>query len=90
MFMKHGDAVQILTPDGTDLAGKLPALVEQATQLRAENTSLDGVLVSSMKRAALPRRYWNGSLAMVEKAPSFSTPSICSITMIGTSRNFLF
>ena len=46
MFMKHGDAVQILTPDGTDLAGKLPALVEQATQLRAENTSLDGVLVS--------------------------------------------
>ena len=46
MFMKHGDAVQILTPDGTNLAGKLPALVEQATQLRAENASLDGVLVS--------------------------------------------
>jgi bifunctional non-homologous end joining protein LigD len=43
---KDGDEVRLVAPDGTELSGALPELVDEGARLRAERLWLDGVLVS--------------------------------------------
>jgi bifunctional non-homologous end joining protein LigD len=43
---KEGDRVRLLGAGGEDLSGRVPAIAEQAGNLRAENAFLDGVLVA--------------------------------------------
>jgi len=43
---KEGDRIQILEKSGLDLSDRVPAIVKEALELRAENVWLDGVLVA--------------------------------------------
>jgi bifunctional non-homologous end joining protein LigD len=43
---KEGDRIQVLAKGGVDLAERVPAIVKQALDLRAENAWVDGVLVA--------------------------------------------
>lgn len=43
---KEGDRIQVLAKSGVDLADRVPSIVKEATDLRAENAWIDGVLVA--------------------------------------------